>query len=162
MTTSRAYQAGYASVLEKLAVSNAWIRKHVEGGVKTRLGALGKTKDTVERSTQTRAADNTLKQILHPDTPTALAKRKTVEDTLEREFERRSFPKRAAALGVADWLARDKADTEQYMASPEYQALLKAHATQQKAPKHRFDFNTWADGTQRQLDAEATAAGSPR
>lgn len=95
MTTSRAYQAGYASVLEKLAVSNSWIRKRVEGGVKTRLGALGNAKDTVERSTQTRAADNTLKQMLHPDTPTALAKRKTVEDTLEREFERRSFPKRA-------------------------------------------------------------------
>jgi|JI10StandDraft_1071094.scaffolds.fasta_scaffold40196_5 hypothetical protein len=65
-------------------------------------------------------------------------------------------------LGMAGWLARDKADTEQYMASPEYQAMLKAHAAKQKAPKPRFDFDTWADGTQRQLDAEATAAGSPR
>ena len=38
MTTSRAYQAGYASVLEKLAVSAAWVAKRTARGAAHRQG----------------------------------------------------------------------------------------------------------------------------
>lgn len=37
MTTSYMYQAGYASVMEKLAVTQAWVRRAAKGGADKRM-----------------------------------------------------------------------------------------------------------------------------